>query len=269
MAKVSFYGKGYVLSIDRVFADMRLKKIIAANPKQYEKIFRPYLYKGLVLSERLPYIESHYEFTKRHWNDLFIEAVYCDRWFPLSTIVFDEDESKPYTIALSRESTFANEGEIFIGIFDPSGSKLISISFNFANNGEDNGIFIGSMQGSGSESAKDSVRDFTKKMEGMRPHSLILFALSHIAQFYNLHFITAINSLHHVRNERIKTDYDSFWEDAGGVRMDDRFYSIPVVFERKPIESVKSNKRAMYRRRYELLDSVAAQIENTLKSYSL
>lgn len=48
------------------------------------------------------------------------------------------------------------------------------------------------------------------------------------------------------------------------------FFEIPMASSRKPLETIASKKRAMYRRRYELLDDTFTRIDQVLKgSYAV
>ena len=51
---------------------------------------------------------------------------------------------------------------------------------------------------------------------------------------------------------------------AGGTRREDGNYDLPLETPRKQLEDVASNKRAEYRRRYELTDSLLAQMRQSL-----
>ena len=70
----------------------------------------------------------------------------------------------------------------------------------------------------------------------------------------------------HVRLDRkLKTSLDEFWEEAGGKLTDDyRFYELPVEEYRKSIEEIKTHKRNLYRKRFELLDGIEESINKNL-----
>jgi uncharacterized protein VirK/YbjX len=100
---------------------------------------------------------------------------------------------------------------------------------------------------------------------------LLTFALQRVATHYGLKEIKAVTTEGHVYNadakgKRIKTDYNGFWEEAGGEMSDDGFYLLPLTEERKSMEEIKSNKRSMYRKRFEMMDDIALQIDKNLTS---
>ena len=217
--KASISGKHYIYEMQSIFEDSKLQAIIDANPRQYEKIFRPYLYASLKLQDRMEFVKNHYEFTKQHWSEELIKAVYVDRSFQLARVDISPDGENHVTIYLSRETSFANEGEIFVALNDMNGNMLFALNFNFIRESDTNGILISCMKGAAGEGSRDAIREITKDMHGLRPHHLLLFVLQSMAGFYGFGVIKAISTQAHVynatgRGERIKTDYDGFWEEA-------------------------------------------------------
>lgn len=55
-------------------------------------------------------------------------------------------------------------------------------------------------------------------------------------------------------------DYDAFWSSLGGEMTDAGYYALPLTIARKSEADIASKKRAEYRRRYALLDSVVEQV---------
>lgn len=267
--KAMRYGTVYIDQVDEMFSDTSLREIIDANPKQYEKIFRPYIYATMGMDEKIECLREHYKFTKASWSREFIRRVYVERYFELSKMKPSAEHEGFVTFFISREPTFANEGEIFIGLKDKNDALIFSMNFNFSYRDGEVGIIIACMKGHAADDAKDSVRDITKEMHGLRPHHALLFVIQKIGEFYGAKSIKAIATESHVYNasgegKRIKTDYNGFWEEAGGARLDSNFYSLPAVEERKSMDDIKSNKRSMYRKRFEMMDEIALQIKATL-----
>ena len=73
----------------------------------------------------------------------------------------------------------------------------------------------------------------------------------------------------HVRRDRkLKTSFSDFWAEAGGTPTNDaRFYELPLTETRKTAEEILTHKRALYRRRFALLDDLDAAIEKTLRGF--
>jgi uncharacterized protein VirK/YbjX len=58
--------------------------------------------------------------------------------------------------------------------------------------------------------------------------------------------------------------YDEIWEDRGGVRVAETHFELPLAGSRRDLEEVAAKKRSMYRRRYQMLDEIAAALPSNL-----
>ena len=72
----------------------------------------------------------------------------------------------------------------------------------------------------------------------------------------------------HIRLDRkLKTDFGAFWEEIGGWETDDhRFYELPLVYPRKTMEEVPTRKRAVYRRRFAMLDEIDQEVQKRIEA---
>lgn len=264
--RVLLYGKQCLKKIEAAFNHPKLNRIIVENPSQYTKIFRPYLHRGLKINERIASIHNHHVFIKKEWSATLINAVYHEKRMPLAEIFFDEKSHFYIVLEPCGGTRYENEGEILISLF--CHEKIISICFNFSiNENGERGIFISSMQGSSNKhfsELNNIIKDFTKKTGGMRPHMFLIFALTIIASQYDLKEILALKTNSHIKRKRIKANMDAFWADFGGKSINETVYSLPITYERKSIESVRTNKRSMYKYRYQVLDNVEQQIRQAL-----
>lgn len=266
LLRVLWNGRKPIANTARTFNHPKLKRILDENPSQYTKIYHPYLYHGLNINDRVLSIHHHYEFIKKQWGTKLINSVYSENGLHLAKMVFDE---RVFSVVLQKCSgtRYESESEIIINLFSEQ-EKIMGICFNFTiDEQNDAGIFISSMQGSSDHHSSEHnqiIKEFTKKAGGMRPHAFLIYALTVIASAYQLKRIHALKTNSHLKRKRIKTNYDGFWADFGGESISETVYSIPLTYERKPIESIKSNKRSMYKNRYHLLDEVEKQIRYTL-----
>jgi uncharacterized protein VirK/YbjX len=60
------------------------------------------------------------------------------------------------------------------------------------------------------------------------------------------------------------TDYNEIWADRGGIRINAMFYRFDPYRKQRPLAEIRRNKRAMYRRRYQMLDSLSEQLNKSL-----
>jgi uncharacterized protein VirK/YbjX len=111
---------------------------------------------------------------------------------------------------------------------------------------------------------KDIVRDLTKLCEGLRPPHLLLEGIRAVALAAGATELVGIDPRHHIkgawnhRGKRLKFDYAEFWTEGGGTVDADGNWRLPLVGARRDLADAPSKKRAMYRRRYALLDQLAA-----------
>lgn len=69
-----------------------------------------------------------------------------------------------------------------------------------------------------------------------------------------------------MKNEegRVLADYDTFRESLNGKKRPEGYFLMPSLVHRNSLEEIASKKRAEYRRRYTLLDSMVEQINSQL-----
>lgn len=56
-------------------------------------------------------------------------------------------------------------------------------------------------------------------------------------------------------------NYDEFWADNGGILNSDGYWYLPQEIERKTLDEIASKKRSMYRKRYEMFDSLETELQ--------
>lgn len=133
-------------------------------------------------------------------------------------------------------------------------------------------MFIGAMQGPNMEDARDVVKKVTKYCHAYRTKNLVLYLTQAVARALGIKHIYAVTNEgyyanNHVRSDRkLKTDFSEFWMEAGGTPTDDtRFYELPLVETRKTMEEVPTRKRAVYRKRFTMLDALDEEAEKRME----
>lgn len=62
-------------------------------------------------------------------------------------------------------------------------------------------------------------------------------------------------------DSKLKTNFSDFWRETGGWETSDpRFDELPLMEGRKTMEEVPTRKRAVYRRRFALMDEIDTAI---------
>lgn len=114
---------------------------------------------------------------------------------------------------------------------------------------------------------KDLYKTFTKQLHGLRPQNLIWMAFLDWCKAIGIGQVLGVRPEWHVYQNETKSqgkigfDYETFWQEVGGVGFDDVWYVLPIDYPHKPIDEVEQKKRSLYRKRYALLDEVREGIE--------
>ena len=154
----------------------------------------------------------------------------------------------------------AKEGLWRLSLRQIDGNIMIySLSFAFV----DDALFIGAVQGSSSKEAAALIRQATKATHGLRPPFFLIEVLRALARKWNVKRIVGVDSQFQLKankgssdSERVHFDYAVFWADLGGSVNFEKNWDIPLIGLRRSLDDIESKKRAMYRRRYKLLDDL-------------
>lgn len=119
---------------------------------------------------------------------------------------------------------------------------------------------------------KDLYKTFTKQLHGLRPQNLIWMAFLDWCKAVGIQQVLGVRPEWHVYQNETKSqskigfDYETFWQEVGGVGFDAVWYSLPIDYPHKPIEAVEQKKRSLYRKRYALLDEMKQGVEREVIS---
>ncbi len=219
-----------------------------------------YLHCRWTVAQRVEAVRQHYAYVERTpWLQL-----------PLSgrQVVARLDEACPgLSLQFERPEWIENEGELALSLFKGH-QRLYTVALVFGPCRGRQAMLIGAIQGVSWEGANATYAELTKQLHGCRPRDLIVHASLCVAEALGLPKAYAISDAcrHHraarfSRAERPPTaDYDEVWSDRGGVAGDDGFYELDTDFHPRDLAEVPSKKRAMYRRRYDMLGVLRADI---------
>jgi uncharacterized protein VirK/YbjX len=175
-------------------------------------------------------------------------------------------EGTRITLGLNR-LTF-HEGLWAIDLTRADGLRLFTISFGWS---DERSLMLGCVQGPPREiDGLESVRQLTDAAHGLRPAYLLMFMLRACAARWGVAQLIGVDEAHQVKgrwNHRAVErhfDYAAFWQEASGTPGADGNWRLPVDVPRRPLEDVPGKRRAMYRRRYALLDALAASAASAL-----
>ena len=237
----------------------------------------PYISKSWSPKNKLSVLASHYEVVTKSCPQLLLLGR-SDR-----LLLSDLSEcAAGCSLVLDRPFWFMREGELVLNLFQGD-LRIASIAFTLCRTDTELCIFIGAVQGIHkgieSELSLSIYRDLTKDFEGLRPRSFLIEVIKYIAINIGVEKIYAVgDGYRHHRHPyfgahkalELAANYDVIWLEHGATPSErEDFFEIPMILSRKPLDSIASKKRAMYRRRYELLDDTFKKIDGVLiGSYS-
>jgi uncharacterized protein VirK/YbjX len=237
----------------------------------------PYISRIWSPKNKLSVLASHYEVVTKSCPQLLLLGR-SD-----SLLLSDLSEfAAGCSLVLDRPFWFMREGELVLNLFQGE-LRIASIAFTLCRTDTELCIFIGAVQGIHkgveSELSLSIYRDLTKDFEGLRPRSFLIEVIKYIAINIGVEKIYAVgDGYRHHRHPyfgahkalELAANYDVIWLEHGATPSErEDFFEIPMVLSRKPLDSIASKKRAMYRRRYELLDDTFKKIDSVLiGSYS-
>lgn len=267
--------------LEEFFSQSEILSDIAEKfPFVYEQATRAFFYNRSTFDERMNLIEEHMKFFSRTLNDEFLLKLYGDKKIDLWKMPIDE--KKTMRLVLCLEPGQRKEGLCSVMLRLNDDFPIYQIMFwvapeNFMSekNSEENfSMFIGAMQGPNVDDAKELVKTITKKSHAYRTKNLILYATQAVARSLNLKKIFAVTNAgyyanNHIRRDRkLKTSFGDFWAECGGtLTADDRFFQLPLIEPRKSYEEIPTRKRAVYRRRFELLDEIDATVAEKIQTF--
>ncbi len=239
----------------------------------YEVINRVFFSKDSKASERYAMLINHFTELANSFTPeaiaLFYEKSETDG------ITLYHNEELALNVQLCFQAAHRKEGLLSIFIYY-KGEKSGNINFCFHKDGEGKrAIFVGTFQGPVPGSGVD-IKELTKKMFGYRPKNFTIFCLRELANTLGIERIYAVSDegfysqSHMLRGNRTKfAEFNPFWEELGGEKssLHPMYYKIPVEEPRKTYDTMKTHKRNLYRKRYELLDSVMESFQMALQPY--
>ncbi len=248
-----------------------LEKISELYPFVYEQPQRAFFYHRSTFEERAALVEAHFAFLAERLRDEVVFSLYREETFPLWE--GPELDGKPLALSLFYEPGQRKEGILSV-MLRLAEKPLYQMIFWLApgRSGEIS-LWIGAMQGPNMDDAREVVKKATKLCHAYRTKNLILYATQAVARVLGAAHIYAVTNEgyytnNHVRmDKKLKTDFSDFWREAGGHETEDsRFDELPLTEARKTMDEVPTRKRAVYRRRFEMLDELDAAVAGHLKA---
>ena len=241
-----------------------LRRIAQSYPFVYEQPTRAFFYNKSSFDERAALVKAHMQFLCERLREDCVLSLYRQKELPLWSGM--ECGGQTLSASLFFEPGQRKEG-LLSGMLRLGRVPFYQIIFWIAPAQDGRpAMWIGAMQGPNMEHARDAVKQATKLCHGYRTKNLALLLAQAAARGLGLGHIYAVTNIgyyanNHVRIDRkLKTDFSEFWREAGGFdTADERFMELPLTETRKTMEEVPTRKRAVYRRRFALMDEIEAE----------
>ncbi|AFF25006.1 VirK/YbjX family protein [Pasteurella multocida] len=148
--------------------------------------------------------------------------------------------------------------------YKPTGQLIYLLTFGKV----EQSLLIAVIQGPNFEGSKELVKVLTKKCHGLRPAYLMVEVMKALTNALGYDKLLGIphkyqNKSRLVQSKRYVVDYDAIFAESAGELKD--YWELPVQFAMKDMDSIPSNKRSMYRKRYAMLEQLQANMKQTLQ----
>ncbi len=250
-----------------------LKSVFPHRPYMYIKPFRPYISIKWNTKQKLKVILDSYRFLSEK-KDFLVDFLQNKEAKTLANLFFN-DEIKG-ELKLGYDNRFRKEGELVLWFeSEQLGGRIISVAFSFEETEKNNWTcLIGCVQGQIADS-QNFTKETQKLMYGLRPKAFIIYALQELAREWGCSTIYGVgdaiqsyrkkHAIHLAWTHKIHFNYDELWLENGAKNMGKGWFELPLVPVRKDLQEIKSKKRSMYRKRYQMLDEISAQITEFAK----
>jgi len=235
-----------------------------------EQIHRPHYDRRFDAVRRADFLIGHFRAIKTKLSPGSHDRLLQDQHLHLGKIVGKQGST--YDVRLTLNSQFSKEGSICLCLFR-NDEHLLTLALSLGRQvgpaDGDQAIFIGCIQSTNRE-PREQLRIATRELHGIQPRLLVMHALRAVANVWGVERIEGVASANHPYQQRpsyrdrVRIDYDAFWELVGGHRCESGNFSIPLISEFKDISAYPSDKRNEHRKRQALFKELADQIASTL-----
>lgn len=250
----SFYCQGEISQLMQFLQQKpHWRTLFEDMPFRYSAVFHKYCDKRFNKSKRLNAILDNLTIAEELFGYHFCQRLLTEKRITL----FELDDIK---LVISLNEIEPAEGYFAVGLYCGK-ERVYNASFTLLS---PNKLLIASIQGSNNENAQMLIKQSTKKLHGMRPMFMLVELLKMLAGNYQLTLL-GIAHKHQAKyrfndNTRLLFNYDEFWQENGAALNNEGYWQLNSLVERKSLDEIQSKKRSMYRKRYEMLDALSAQI---------
>lgn len=245
----------------------RLMQILQVQPGLPCRLHRPWLTVSMNRRNALEALNGHYQTMSQHLPTALLKGYLSSQGMTLLTLTGKDEQQ--FTIRLCADAFMDKEGEATLTFCNHQNTVLAEMTFTLCPFEGKSTLFIGGLQGAKAHVPHELIQGATKACHGLFPKRLLVEAVMTLGTAFPVEQILAVSNATHIyrswryrkkKEGKLLADYDSFWLSLGGERRESGHFALPLTMPRKPMEEIASKKRAEYRRRYELLDSLIQQM---------
>jgi len=242
-------------------AGSALQRALQQRPQLVGAVVWPYVCAEWPAERRLQHLAAHFQAVGR----LPVLDVAVDAEFELLGL---GDLSPGLRMVLDQPAWFMREGPLVLNLFEGE-TRLYSLAFSLGTVDGRPAAYVGAVQGVTIDGVLERYRDLTKVLHGLRPRDFLVEVFRMLCCGIGVKDILAVADASRVHRSAyfgaakasaLQVDYDEIWRDRGGAVHDAQFFALPVEAPARDLAQVPSKKRALYRRRYELLAALEAQV---------
>jgi uncharacterized protein VirK/YbjX len=245
-----------------------LREQIEADPQRLGVLVWPYIHAGWTADRRIAVQAEHFRLVQQYHP-----------WLALGVgerrAVLSLDSLTPgLGLELDRAYWFQREGELVFNLFLHD-HRLMSVAFTFALEQANLIAYVGGIQGSNRPEALDIYRELTKTMNGLRPRDFVVKCFQMFARALGVTRVLCVaDEYRHQRHPyfgtgvrpALRLDYDEVWRENGAQRLTSGFFQLAVTPAARPPEEVPVRKRAMYRRRLQMVAELDLALQRELRA---
>ncbi|HHA1727721.1 TPA: VirK/YbjX family protein [Enterobacter cloacae] len=245
----------------------RLMQMLQVQPGLPCRLHRPWLTVNMDRPHALEALNWHYQTMSLHLPAALLKGYLSKQGVTLLTLTGKDEQQ--FTVRLCADAFLDKEGEATLFFSDHQDTVLAEITFTLCPFEGKSTLFIGGLQGAKAHVPHELIQKATKACHGLFPKRLLVEAVMTLGSAFPVEQIVAVSNATHIyrswryrkkKEGKLLADYDSFWISLGGHKQDNGNFELPLAIPRKSMEEIASKKRAEYRRRYELLDSLTEQV---------
>ncbi|HEY4786570.1 MAG TPA: DUF535 family protein [Bacteroidales bacterium] len=238
------------------------------RPRLYFKIFNVYMSIRWTRKQKIKVILDSYRYIMSK-GEAFMQVITNSNGLEIAR--FKLNDTIEGALILRYDNRYRKEGEmVFSFECDRLGGKIVDAAFSVEEVSDGCWVCrIGCIQGHARNDEYYS-KEAQKLMHGLRPKSFIIFAIQEFSRQLGVTALYGVgdsiqayrrkHTIHLPWRHSIHFNYNSIWTESGGQPGSDGWYELPLTPVRKEMHEIKTTKRALYLRRYKLLDALSLQI---------